>query len=158
MKCEVCGSSIIINWGSDSVTVCEDHTGHIDELGKQKAKAAKQWTEGVRRQRPVPVKVTASFSVLLPFWWALTWRFMFMSIVFGMMFASQLLYFLRGWVEKELLTLSVAEDIAILFYLVMAAIFIFISLGLVVGKRLGIFRLIIVRTDDSESEARREHM
>jgi len=150
MKCEVCGRSIPINWGTESVVVCEEHTGHIAELTDLKQDDAKEWTEGPAKY--VPTEVDSSNQNLLPVWWAFTWRFMLMQIVVGGFLGLLLNHSMNALIAQERLTSGAAEMIEIAFYLFMAAVFVFVTLDRVIGKTLGNVRLVLVTAKESGIE------
>ncbi|MBQ0785085.1 MAG: hypothetical protein KBT66_12685 [Amphritea sp.] len=150
MKCEVCGRSITINWGTDSAVVCEEHTNNITKLTDLKRSVAKEWTEGTVKF--IPAEVDASGSNLLSVWWAFTWRFMLMLVVVGGFLGLILHHSMSTLIEQGMLTTGVAETIGMVFYLVIAAAFIFVALDRIIGKKVGNVRLVIVSAKESDIE------
>lgn len=150
MKCAVCSRSITINWGTESAVVCEEHIGHIDELTDLKRNAAREWTEGAVKH--IPVEIDASGSNLLSVWWAFTWRFILMLVAAGGFLDLMLIHSMSIFIEKDMLTIGVAETIEMVFYLIVAAVFIFVTLDRIIGKKLGNVRLVIVSAKKSDIE------
>lgn len=150
MKCEVCGCSVSINWGNDSVVVCEEHTNHIAELTSLNKSSAKEWKEGP--QKFMPEEVDPSIPNMLPIWWAVTWRFLLMQSVLGGFLWLELNHVMNTLIMQSGLDKGIAEFIGTAFYLLMGAVFIFVTLDRVIGKNLGKVRLVIVRAKGSVVE------
>jgi len=146
MKCEVCGQYTAINWGDGAAVVCEEHIDSIEAVAAQKKREAKEWTDG-SINRYVPFEVELSLPRLLRVWWAFTWRYFVLLSTVGLFFGLLFSHTLRSLEAEKLVSPSIAEHLLTVSSFFITAVLLIFVFDMLVGKKLGDFKLVPVSTE-----------